>query len=164
MIKNNYIAFLLSVLFISCGGNVENQNIEKENNDQKPEKKKVKITKISDDNQVLNIESNSSVDNKDEEMVNLPSDALRISPDSLTVDGGQRYYLNDNLFTGFSCQYEGDLMIFEIQFQNGLKNGVSRFWHNNGQPKSMLTFKNGTVSGKYKLWDKEGGLVEEGTH
>ena len=163
MIKNNYIVFLLSVLFISCGGNIDDQNIEKENNDQNPQKKKVKITKISDDSDVLNIESRLSVNNEDNDIVD-NSNALRVSPDSLKVDGGQRYYLNDNLFTGFSCQYEGDLMIFEIQFRNGLKNGISRFWHNNGQQQSMLTFKNGTASGKYKLWDKEGRLVEEGTN
>ena len=87
-----------------------------------------------------------------------------VSPDQLKVDGGQRYFLNDVLYSGFTCQYDGDQILFEIKFKNGRKDGVSKFWHNNGSPKSMLTFKNGIAKGAYKLWDKSGKLIEQGTN
>ena len=55
-------------------------------------------------------------------------------------------------------------MTFEIQFKNGRKNGVSTFWHDNGQKKSILTFSNGIAKGDFKIWDKSGNLVKEGTN
>ena len=164
MIKNNCTAFLLSVLFISCGGNIDNQNIEKENNDQKSQKKKVKITKISDNVQVLDIESNTSEDNEDEEVVYLPLDVLIVSPDDLKVDGNQRYFLNDTLFTGVSRKYEEEKLVFEIPFERGRKHGVTTFWHDNGQKKSILTFSHGIAKGDFKIWDKSGNLVKQGVN
>ena len=84
--------------------------------------------------------------------------------DRLKVDGQQRYFLNDTLFTGISRQYDGDQILFEIKFKKGRKDGVSKFWHKNGSLKSMLTFKNGIAKGAYKLWDKSGNLIEQGTN
>ena len=87
-----------------------------------------------------------------------------VSPDQLKIDGSQRYFYNDSLFTGISRQYQGDLITFEIQFLRGRKHGVSTFWHENGQKKSILTFKNGTAKGEFKVWDKSGNLVKEGVN
>jgi len=51
---------------------------------------------------------------------------------------------------------------FEIQFLNGRKHGVSTFWHENGQKKSILTFVNGKAKGDFKIWDTSGNIVKEG--
>ena len=104
------------------------------------------------------------VENLDRILVRESSELNSVSPDQLKVDGGQRYFLNDALYTGFTCQYDGDQILFEIKFKNGRKDGVSKFWHNNGSPKSMLTFQNGAAKGAYKLWDKSGNLIEQGTN
>ena len=85
-----------------------------------------------------------------------------VSPDQLKIDGYQRYFLNDTLFTGISRQYQGELLLFEIHFLRGRKHGVSTFWHENGQKKSILTFENGKAKGDFKVWDKSGSLVKEG--
>lgn len=85
-----------------------------------------------------------------------------VSPDQLKIDGYQRYFLNDTLFTGISRQYQGELLLFEIHFLRGRKHGVSTFWHENGQKKSILTFENGKAKGDFKVWNKSGSLVKEG--
>lgn len=85
-----------------------------------------------------------------------------VSPDQLKIDGYQRYFLNDTLFTGISRQYQGELLLFEIHFLRGRKHGVSTFWHANGQKKSILTFENGKAKGDFKVWDKSGSLVKQG--
>ena len=85
-----------------------------------------------------------------------------VSPDQLKIDGYQRYFLNDTLFTGISRRYQGELLLFEIHFLRGRKHGVSTFWHENGQKKSILTFENGKAKGDFKVWDKSGSLVKEG--
>ena len=101
----------------------------------------------------------------DEEMkqeIEIYEDLKIVTPDQLTIDGYQRYFYNDTLFTGVSRQYEDDLLSFEIQFLNGRKHGVSTFWHENGQKKSILTFVNGKAKGDFKIWDKSGNVVKEG--
>ena len=94
--------------------------------------------------------------------IEIYEDLKIVTPDQLTIDGYQRYFYNDTLFTGVSRQYEGDLLSFEIQFLNGRKHGVSTFWHENGQKKSILTFVNGKAKGDFKIWDISGNIVKEG--
>ena len=130
-----------------------------------------KINQSTESNQLL--ESNKKIEEAPEI---ISSDAQRlneqeikdysnlqvVSPDQLKIDGYQRYFLNDTLFTGISRQYQGELLLFEIHFLRGRKHGVSTFWHENGQKKSILTFENGKAKGDFKVWDKSGSLVKEG--
>ena len=143
--------FLISFFIISCSNN-EKQSVNKI-------KKTVVVT---NDKSVL--PTIKTVENFDKILVRKSTELNSVSPDQLKVDGGQRYFLNDVLYTGFTCQYDDDQILFEIKFKNGRKEGVSKFWHNNGSPKSMLTFKNGIAKGAYKLWDKSGKLIEQGTN
>jgi len=150
MIKNISVIVIVSFFYISCNqSNNEdvNEDINKELSSQ--------LAIDSENTEKVILDNSSSYG---------PIDMLRVFPENLKVDGSQRYFLNDTLFTGFSCHYENDLMLFEIQFKDGRKHGTSRFWYKNGQQKSLLTFKNGQPSGKYKLWDKSGKLVEESIH
>jgi antitoxin component YwqK of YwqJK toxin-antitoxin module len=143
--------FLISFFIISCSNN-EKQSVNKI-------KKTVVVTNDKSDLPTI-----KTVENFDKILVRESTELNSVSPDQLKVDGGQRYFLNDVLYTGFTCQYDGDQILFEIKFKNGRKEGVSKFWHNNGSPKSMLTFKNGIAKGAYKLWDKSGKLIEQGTN
>ena len=99
---------------------------------------------ISEEKSVVEeVLKDNSLDSNNEKEVLPQSNILGlkvVSPDDLKVDGAQRYFLNDTLFTGVSRQYDGDKITFEIQFKNGRKNGDSTFWHDNGQKKSILTF------------------------
>ena len=151
MNKNIISVFLISFLIISCSNN-EKQSVNKN-------KKTVVVTNDKSDLQTI-----KKVENFDKILVRESTELNSVSPDQLKVDGGQRYFLNDVLYSGFTCQYDGDQILFEIKFKNGRKDGVSKFWHNNGSPKSMLTFKNGIAKGPYKLWDKSGNLIEQGTN
>ena len=154
MMKNISFIIIVSFFYISC-----NQNNNDDNqtfNQELPSQLAIDSNINDSENTEKGIPDNSSSYG--------PIDILRVFPENLRVDGYQRYFLNDTLFTGLSCHYENDLMLFEIQFKDGRKNGASKFWYKNGQQKSLLTFKNGQPSGKYKLWDKSGKLVEEGVH
>ena len=115
----------------------------------------------------LTLEENSETLSSDAQLSNAQeikdySNLQVVSPDQLKIDGYQRYFLNDTLFTGISRQYQGELLLFEIHFLRGRKHGVSTFWHENGQKKSILTFENGKAKGDFKVWDKSGSLVKEG--
>ncbi len=151
MNKNIVSIFLISFFIISCS-----------NNEKKTTSKNKKTVVVTNDKSDL--PSIKKVENFDKILVRESTELNSVSPDQLKVDGGQRYFLNDVLYTGFTCQNDGDQILFEIKFKNGRKDGVSRFWHNNGSPKSMLTFKNGIAEGAYKLWDKSGKLIEQGTN
>jgi hypothetical protein len=151
MNKNIISVFLISFFIISCSNN-EKQIINKN-------KKTVVVTNDKSDLPTI-----KKVENIDKILVRESTELNSVSPDQLKVDGGQRYFLNDVLYSGFTCQFDGDQILFEIKFKNGRKDGVSKFWHKNGSPKSMLTFQNGTAKGAYKLWDKSANLIEQGSN
>ena len=151
MNKNFISVFLIIFFIISCSNN-EKQSVNKN-------KKTVVVTNDKSDLQTI-----KKVENFDKILVRESTELNSVSPDQLKVDGGQRYFLNDVLYSGFTCQYDGDQILFEIKFKNGRKDGVSKFWHKNGSPKSMLTFQNGTAKGAYKLWDKSANLIEQGSN
>ena len=151
MSKNIFSIILICFFIISCA-NDEKININKN------EKTVVFKDTISD------ISENNQLENAEQILLNEASELNSVFPDQLKVDGQQRYFLNDTLFTGISRQYDGDQILFEIKFKKGRKDGISKFWHKNGSLKSMLTFKNGIAKGAYKLWDKSGNLIEQGTN
>tara|TARA_B100000945_G_C20063233_1_gene449030 strand:- start:71 stop:535 length:465 start_codon:yes stop_codon:yes gene_type:complete len=152
----NTIILLISILFVSCVQETKVNN--KENQDNILTKNISVVEKEVSDNDNLNTSNNTFNDSP------IPLNLLVVSSDQLKVDGNQRYFLNDTLFTGLSRDYDGDQLIFEIQFKRGRKHGVSTFWHSNGQKKSILTFSNGVAKGDYKIWDKSGNIVKQGTN
>ena len=151
MSKNIFSIILICFFIISCT-NDETRNINK----------KDKTVVFKDTSSYIS--ENNQLENAEQILLNEDSEINSVSPDQLKVDGQQRYFLNDTLFTGISRQYDGDQILFEIKFKKGRKDGVSKFWHKNGSLKSMLTFKNGIAKGAYKLWDKSGNLIEQGTN
>jgi len=142
--------FLFVFLMFSCSQ-------DKKNDQTNDSIESTKVNTISE-NDVEEVDADEEMKQEIEIYENLKI----VTPDQLTIDGYQRYFCNDTLFTGVSRQYEGDLLSFEIQFLNGRKHGVSTFWHENGQKKSILTFVNGKAKGDFKIWDKSGNVVKEG--
>ena len=132
-----------------------------------------KINQSTEPNELLesklNLEENPETISSDAQLLNEQeiqdyANLQIVSPDQLKIDGYQRYFLNDTLFTGISRQYQGELLLFEIHFLRGRKHGVSTFWHANGQKKSILTFENGKAKGDFKVWDKSGNLSKQGVN
>ena len=152
---NNIYLIFLFFLIISCVNDKKiNQSTESTESTELYESK-------------LSLEENPETISSDAQLLNEQeikdySNLQIVSPDQLKIDGYQRYFLNDTLFTGISRQYQGELLLFEIHFLRGRKHGVSTFWHENGQKKSILTFENGKAKGDFKVWDKSGSLVKEG--
>ena len=151
---NNIYLILLFFLIISC---VDDK----------------KINQSTESNELLELknplEETSEFTSPDAQLLNKQeikdySNLQVVSPDQLKIDGYQRYFLNDTLFTGISRQYQGELLLFEIHFLRGRKHGVSTFWHENGQKKSILTFENGKAKGDFKVWDKSGNLLKQGVN
>ena len=151
---NNIYLIFLFFLIISCV-NDKKMNQSTESNELLESKKTLEETTIiiSSDAQLLN-----------EQEIQDYANLQIVSPDQLKIDGYQRYFLNDTLFTGISRQYQGELLLFEIHFLRGRKHGVSTFWHENGQKKSILTFENGKAKGDFKVWDKSGNLLKQGVN
>ena len=151
---NNIYLIFLFFLIISCV-NDKKMNQSTESNELLESKKTLEETTIiiSSDAQLLN-----------EQEIQDYANLQIVSPDQLKIDGYQRYFLNDTLFTGISRQYQGELLLFEIHFLRGRKHGVSTFWHENGQKKSILTFENGKAKGDFKVWDKSGNLSKQGVN
>ena len=101
--------FLFVFLMFSCSQ-------DKKNDQTNDSIESTKVNTISE-NDVEEVDA-------DEEMkqeIEIYEDLKIVTPDQLTIDGYQRYFYNDTLFTGVSRQYEGDLLSFEIQFLNGRK-------------------------------------------
>jgi len=148
MTKNLKISAFLLFLMSSCLTNENGESNE--------------VIKIDSSaaNLALDIESEKQTIT-DEEMIK-KSNLKIVSPNDLKVDGYQRYFLNDTLFTGISRELSDTSLLFEIQFLNGRKHGFSTFWHKNGQKKTLLNFENGIAKGKFKIWDKNGNLLREG--
>ena len=109
MNKNIISVFLISFFIISCLNN-EKQSINK---------KTVVVTNDKSDLPTI-----KKVKNIDKILVRESKELNSVSPDQLKVDGGQRYFLNDVLYSGFTCQYDGDQILFEIKFKNGRKDGL----------------------------------------
>ena len=146
MIKNIYVIIIVSSFFMSCSQN-KNKN------------QQVSST-LSEE--IGSIDSNTISDEITTNIKSNTDNILRVFPENLKVDGYQTYFLNDTLFTGYSCHYENDIMIFEIEFKNGKKNGTSKFWFNNGKKKNFQTFKNGKAEGPFQIWNKKGDIIKEG--
>ena len=149
---NNIYLIFLFFLTISC---VNDKNINQSTESNELLESNINLRENSET-------KSSSAQFLNEQEIKDYSNLQIISPDQLKIDGYQRYFLNDTLFTGISRQYQGELLLFEIHFLRGRKHGVSTFWHENGQKKSILTFENGKAKGDFKVWNKSGSLVKEG--
>lgn len=63
--------------------------------------------------------------------------------------------------------YEGYYKAFLIDYAfyiNGLMNGYSVDFYENGNVEKMFTMKNGSANGVYRIWNEENVLIEEGEY
>lgn len=89
----------------------------------------------------------------------------KVSHDKLVERNGITYEVNSQEpFSGSSVEYhnDGKTMLKSIHFKDGLKDGVSNEWHENGQMKMELIFKTGQASGTSYSWYKNSQVRSEG--
>jgi len=67
-------------------------------------------------------------------------------------EGWRRFYL------------ESGLMFSEMEFHNGVGNGVIREWHEDGSKRLEGTIKEGEFHGTFSLWWPNGVLMEGGVY
>ena len=101
MTKNLKISAFLLFLLSSCLTNENDESNE--------------VIKIDSSAADLALDIKSEKEYQLDVQMSKPSNPLNlkiVSPDQLKVDGYQRYFLNDSVFTGLSRKYEGDLIPF----------------------------------------------------
>lgn len=57
--------------------------------------------------------------------------------------------------------YDNGKKWVELNFVNGLRQGIQYTWHRNGQLKSELNYENGKKHGVQKWWQKDGKILNE---
>ena len=50
----------------------------------------------------------------------------------------------------------------EVEYSDGIKNGLHKQWYKNGQQKFERTYKNGIHDGKWTEWYENGQSMVEG--
>jgi antitoxin component YwqK of YwqJK toxin-antitoxin module len=75
-------------------------------------------------------------------------------PHAQTFKRGQRIYRvgEENPFTGVVVgkgreAYHKRRMAYEKTYVDGLLNGITKYWYGNGQPESVIPYKNGKIDG-----------------
>lgn len=67
------------------------------------------------------------------------------------------YYLNSRLFSGVVYElYPNGDTLFSAQYQQGIKNGLTKKWWANGQLKFEGNFEKGTYQGSVSEWYEDG--------
>ncbi|MCX5160240.1 toxin-antitoxin system YwqK family antitoxin [Streptomyces sp. NPDC127061] len=87
-------------------------------------------------------------------------DMRRIDIDDLDVDmdGAQRVLYRRELFTGEVAEYQGEHLISLDEYTDGVPNGLSREWYQDGTLRSEGVVRNGRALGEFKEWHPDGGL------
>jgi len=60
--------------------------------------------------------------------------------------------------------YDNEATFREWSYQNGLKNGASRSFREDGKPWSLNTYMNDTLHGPYHTWHENGRLYIDGSY
>lgn len=55
---------------------------------------------------------------------------------------------------------DGNTIKAETHLKDGIRHGVFKTFHENGQPKGLGNFVNGQLQGEYKVYDENGRLIE----
>jgi antitoxin component YwqK of YwqJK toxin-antitoxin module len=79
-------------------------------------------------------------------------------------NGNQKeaYKVIDGIQNGFSNSWnEEGQQRFEGFYKNGEKDGLWRFWWPNGQLNAESHYQNGMLNGTKKTWDRDGNLIAE---
>ncbi|MDO6802073.1 toxin-antitoxin system YwqK family antitoxin [Wenyingzhuangia sp. 1_MG-2023] len=70
------------------------------------------------------------------------------------------------LFTGVAKEYmkDGKTLKYLVTYSEGLKNGISKRWYDNGNKNYETQYVNGRKQGLTKIWFRSGELQSEATY
>ena len=155
---NKNLTFIIFIFtFFGCNNKQNIQN-NKDTSDS------LIIVNFQDTNVVLdpsNLNIASPVNDEKTDDLVLDPYQRRVSPEDLQIKG-ERYYFNDAPFTGISAYSKNKIIQFEIMFINGFKEGTSKWFYANGNIKSEINFKKNKQDGPFKIFSKDGSIIESG--
>ena len=92
----------------------------------------------------------------------------RVLVDSLVFNEKEEsYYYDYEPFNGIMIDYYSNNRIdikYEIKLKNGKRNGLCKWWYENGQLSNENNYKDGKKQGLCKWWYENGQLRSEGNH
>lgn len=74
------------------------------------------------------------------------------------MDGAQRLLYRGRLFTGEVAEYQSGHLISLDEYTDGVPNGLSREWYQDGSPRSEGVARHGQSVGEWKEWYPNGVL------
>ena len=144
--------FFLSLVFSSCWENENDENVNS-----------------ADDFSSGDLER---IENLESEIERLKWENSRLSLKIRTVDGQKlvrdkrtglwHYDVERNPYTGRLVEYRSNNkgLLVEAFFYKGKRDGVERFWHENGKLKSKSQWFAGRKNGLSEEWDDAGQLIK----
>lgn len=86
----------------------------------------------------------------------------RVPDDALEMDDAQFVLLDGEYFTGTAFEALPDgRVIGETEYVRGLRDGIERVWHRNGQLRSETAYEKGVSHGLRREWHENGQLALE---
>jgi antitoxin component YwqK of YwqJK toxin-antitoxin module len=75
------------------------------------------------------------------------------------------YSYRGKAFSGVACEYDDNSkLIAELTFENGIQEGVSRWFFSSGQKRSEKCYHFNTLHGEGREWFEDGNLRERTLH
>ncbi len=76
---------------------------------------------------------------------------------------GPYMYLDEEKYTGSVIKYNKTILEFEGYYREGIKNGIWKYYYNNGNIKKIITFKYGEERSR-KEYNKNGSIKAIGRY
>jgi len=90
------------------------------------------------------------------------AEQIRVDENEFELDHNQLILWNGAIFTGVGVETLADGTLHaETEYVDGLKQGISTIWHDNGQLAERKTHWRGQPHGREQGWDRQGRLVYE---
>lgn len=86
---------------------------------------------------------------------------LRINDELLDMNEEQTVFYEGKPFTGIAYEMEGDKLVCEIPYCEGIQEGVAKEYHANGNISGEHNYKRAVLHGKSKEWHEDGKLKSE---
>lgn len=85
---------------------------------------------------------------------------IRVDFKQLRHDEDGRMLLGGHFFTGIAVEYwRGGAIASEMSYQDGIEDGLSRGWHDNGVRSWVTPYRKGCVAGMMQEWHRNGQLA-----
>ncbi|MEV0123212.1 hypothetical protein AB0I16_17015 [Streptomyces sp. NPDC050703] len=89
----------------------------------------------------------------------LDRERIDIDDPEVDMDEAQRLLYRGGLFTGEAVEYLGEILISLDNYTDGIQNGLSLEWYEDGTLRSEGTVRMGLPCGEVKEWHPNGALA-----